>query len=47
MFKKKKETQKESDLTNLINGSNECPQKEGDNCLVPGTYSDSDPIGGA
>jgi hypothetical protein len=26
--------------------SNECPKKEGDNCLVPGVYSDSAPIGG-
>lgn len=27
-------------------GGNACPQKDGDNCLVPGVYSDSDPIGG-
>lgn len=26
--------------------SNECPVKDGDNCLVPGVYSDSEPIGG-
>ena len=27
---------------------NECPKKDKDgNCLVPGVYSDSDPIGGA
>ncbi len=25
---------------------NKCPQKEEDNCLVPGVYGDSDPIGG-
>lgn len=25
---------------------NKCPEKEGDNCLVPGVYNDSDPIGG-
>ena len=26
---------------------NECPEKDEEgNCLVPGTYSDSDPIGG-
>ena len=26
---------------------NECPKKDKDgNCLVPGIYSDSDPIGG-
>jgi hypothetical protein len=28
--------------------SNECPVKDEDgNCLVPGTFSDSEPIGGA
>ncbi|MDD2620600.1 MAG: hypothetical protein PHC92_08040 [Syntrophomonadaceae bacterium] len=26
--------------------SNQCPVKEGDNCKVPGVFSDSDPIGG-
>lgn len=26
--------------------SNGCPKKEGDNCLVPGVFSDSEPIGG-
>jgi hypothetical protein len=27
---------------------NECPKKDKDgNCLVPGVYSDSDPIGGS
>ncbi|MEN6460551.1 MAG: hypothetical protein ABFC94_04165 [Syntrophomonas sp.] len=25
---------------------NECPVKEGDNCKVPGGFSDSAPIGG-
>jgi len=25
---------------------NKCPKKDGDNCLVSGVYSDSDPIGG-
>jgi hypothetical protein len=25
---------------------NECPLKQGDNCLVPGAFNDSDPIGG-
>lgn len=25
---------------------NECPDKEGDNCKVPGAFNDSDPIGG-
>lgn len=29
------------------NQQNACPKKDKDgNCLVPGTYSDSDPIGG-
>jgi len=27
-------------------GGNACPKKDGDNCLVPGVFSDSDPIGG-
>jgi hypothetical protein len=31
----------------MKNTDNECPQKDGDNCLVPGVYSDSDPIGGS
>ncbi|MFA5528323.1 MAG: hypothetical protein WC996_06865 [Peptostreptococcales bacterium] len=35
---------------NIQNGqeqSNECPIKDEDgNCIVPGVYSDSDPIGG-
>lgn len=26
---------------------NKCPKKEGDNCLVPGVFGDSDPIGGS
>jgi len=27
---------------------NECPKKDKDgNCLVPGIYSDSDPVGGS
>jgi hypothetical protein len=29
------------------NQNNECPEKEGDNCKIPGVYSDSEPIGGA
>lgn len=30
-----------------IDKPNECPKKDKDgNCLVPGAYSDSDPIGG-
>lgn len=24
----------------------ECPLKQGDNCLVPGGFNDSEPIGG-
>ena len=50
MLKNKKS--EKNDLVNKDNqknqgaGGNACPQKEGDNCLVPGVYSDSDPIGG-
>jgi hypothetical protein len=29
-----------------VDQDNECPKKQGDNCLVPGAYNDSDPIGG-
>jgi hypothetical protein len=28
------------------NQSGECPKKEGDNCIVPGVFNDSDPISG-
>ncbi len=28
------------------NKPGECPVKQGDNCLVPGGFSDSAPIGG-
>lgn len=41
---KKKKT---SIYTVKSNESDTCPKKEGDNCLVPGVYSDSEPIGGA
>jgi len=37
---------KKPKITSLVK-DNECPIKEGDNCLVPGVYSDSEPIGGA
>lgn len=39
---------KEDDLGSKKNeNNNECPRKDKDgNCLVPGVYSDSDPIGG-
>ncbi len=30
-----------------VDKEGECPKKEGDNCLVPGGFSDSEPIGGA
>ncbi|MDD3269771.1 MAG: hypothetical protein PHX14_10645 [Syntrophomonadaceae bacterium] len=26
--------------------NNQCPVKDGDNCKVPGVFSDSEPIGG-
>lgn len=42
--KKKSAEKSASDLQN--NPDNKCPKKEGDNCLVPGSFSDSDPIGG-
>jgi hypothetical protein len=40
---------KKQDQTKMKNTQqNECPKKDKDgNCLVPGVYSDSDPIGGA
>lgn len=41
----------EKNIGNLENKrimKNECPEKdENGNCLVPGVYSDSDPIGGS
>ncbi|MEN6350917.1 MAG: hypothetical protein ABFD08_16170 [Syntrophomonas sp.] len=44
---KNKKDAKDKNLSVLKNTQdNQCPQKEGDNCLVPGIYSDSDPIGG-
>jgi len=35
-------------INNVIksNGANKCPKKEGDNCLVPGVFVDSEPVGG-
>ncbi len=45
MSKKEKEVKKSRSVAKN-NDSNECPKKEGDNCLVPGVYSDSEPIGG-
>ncbi|NLW91911.1 MAG: hypothetical protein GXY34_09995 [Syntrophomonadaceae bacterium] len=50
MPKKKKDDKsdalKQNTQKNQGTGGNACPQKDGDNCLVPGVYSDSDPIGG-
>ena len=39
--------EKDQNLSNKIIQSNECPKKDKDgNCLEPGVYSDSEPIGG-
>jgi hypothetical protein len=41
-----KNEKNQSNLNQVIQ-ENECPKKDKDgNCLVPGVYSDSDPIGG-
>ncbi len=46
------DSKKKSEQEELIEGimreaKNECPKKDADgNCLTPGSYSDSDPIGG-
>ena len=44
--KKNKNNHKEQEnkIKNKIN--NDCPKKDGDNCLEPGVFNDSDPIGG-
>ncbi|MGI6434691.1 MAG: hypothetical protein ACOX0F_04945 [Syntrophomonadaceae bacterium] len=44
MSSKEKESKKKSVIENIQD--NECPEKDGDNCKVPGVYSDSAPIGG-
>lgn len=48
MFKKSKKDESVMPDNQKQQGtnSNECPKKDGDNCLEPGVYSDSDPIGG-
>lgn len=50
MLKNKKSNKDSSSSKDSQNnqgsGGNACPKKEGDNCLVPGVFSDSDPIGG-
>lgn len=43
MFKEK-ETNKTDEVR--TGPSDDCPKKEGDNCLVPGGFNDSEPIGG-
>ena len=42
------EKEKKQQAKNVVinNNDNECPGKEGDNCLVPGAFNDSAPIGG-
>jgi len=47
----KKKSRKKSDLEakqhEIQNTtSDNCPVKDGDNCLVPGGFNDSEPIGG-
>lgn len=42
-----KKSDKNKKIQVKIDRPNECPEKDQDgNCLVPGAYSDSDPIGG-
>lgn len=40
--------EKEKQSTSVVQTSqnDDCPKKEGDNCLVPGGFNDSAPIGG-
>lgn len=42
----KKETKKKKKSVVETIQDNKCPEKDGDNCKVPGVFSDSDPIGG-
>ncbi len=42
----KNEKKSKSSTTVKRDQDNRCPVKEGDNCKVPGVFSDSDPIGG-
>ena len=45
----KEEKKKKKSQDNIIiepTKANGCPKKDGDNCLVPGVYSDSEEIGG-
>ena len=43
----KKQNKEQLKEQNNNNETNECPIKDEDgNCLVPGVYNDSDPIGG-
>lgn len=42
----KKDKSKKSEDVLKKNWDNKCPVKEGDNCLEPGVFNDSDPIGG-
>ena len=44
MSSNKKENKSRKVVKN--NQDNKCPEKEGDNCKVPGVYNDSEPIGG-
>ncbi len=47
MKNNEKQNKKHLSEKNKNANSNECPVKDKDgNCLVPGVYSDSEPIGG-
>lgn len=47
MKKIKRQDKNNSETKNIKDLDNKCPHKDEDgNCLVPGVYSDSDPIGG-
>lgn len=45
MVKKSKDISKTDEVMKKKQ-SNDCPKKDGDNCLEPGVFNDSDPIGG-
>lgn len=42
----KKKNKISKDNVIIVEKDTDCPVKDGDNCLVPGVYSDSEPIGG-
>lgn len=49
--RKKQKDKKDIDVEKILqenrnSGNGDCPVKDGDNCLVPGGFNDSEPIGG-